>query len=264
MSAQMSSSTLGYDASPGFSNANAPQMYQQNQPSIGVQSQMGAPATTSNNMNNFVESSPQMPANQNQGQQPQLMTNDAPQDMSRTMAPQDISTYFQQGYRGEQAVPHHDGAVTPGGPQGSMPQPPQTEGTGIDARTQVDPKEVAEQKTQTEAGAPGAADGRVPLLQSALTCELPRFLVERVLENAALSSIKDPAAGKVHAVELLKLLTQDPGYGLKFQMILDEIPAWKKYKKQDHSLFITNTEKPMVDYFLTDGSNGPTKLLKDS
>ena len=127
----------------------------------------------------------------------------------------------------------------------------------------MDPKEVAEQKTQTEGGAPGAADGRIPLLQSALTCQLANFLVERVLENPSLSQIKDPAAAKVHTVELLKLLTQDPGYGMKFEMVLDEIPAWNKYKKQDHSLFITNTEKPMVDYFLTDGGGGPTKLLKD-
>mmetsp|Transcript_6988 Transcript_6988/g.16332 ORF Transcript_6988/g.16332 Transcript_6988/m.16332 type:complete len:3227 (-) Transcript_6988:18-9698(-) len=266
MPGQMPSSTPSYNASSGISYANTSQMYQQNQPNIGTQSQMGAPATPSNtqHMNNFTQPSPQVPANQNQGQQPQMMTNGAVQDMSQTMAPQDNSTNFQQGYMGGQAMPQHDGAPALGGPQGSMPQPPQTEGTGIDARTEVDPKEVAEQKTQTEAGAPGAADGRVPLLQSALTCELPSFLVELVLENAALSTIKDPAAAKVHAVELLKLLTQDPGYGMKFQMMLDEIPAWKKYKKQDHSLFITNTEKPMVDYFLTDGSNGPTKLLKES
>ncbi|CAJ1946333.1 unnamed protein product [Cylindrotheca closterium] len=262
--AQMPSSISGYNASYGFSNTNSPQTYQQNQPNIGTQSQMSATASHSQNLNNFAQLPPQMATNQNQGQPPQTMTNGAPQNMSQAMSPQDNSTNFQQGYMGGQVVPQHDGPDTQGGPQGSMPQPPQTEGAGIDARTEVDPKEVAEQKTQTEAGAPGAADGRLPLLQSALTCELPRFLVEGVLENAALSSIKDPAAGKVHTVELLKLLTQDPGYGLKFQMILDEIPAWKKYKKQDHSLFITNTEKPMVDYFLTDGSNGPTKLLKDS
>ncbi|KAL3930367.1 MAG: hypothetical protein SGBAC_011798 [Bacillariaceae sp.] len=267
MQAQMPASTSSYGASSGFSNANAPQMYQQNQTdvgtqsqmganapqmyqqkqsNIGTQSQMGAPATPSNteNMNNFTLPSPSAPQN--------------------LIAPQNNPNSFQQGYMGGQAIPQHDGDATPGGPQGSTPQPPQMEGTGVDARVNVDPKEVAEQKTQTESGAAGAADGRVPLLQSALTCELPSFLVERVLENAALSTIKDPAAAKVHTVELLKLLTQDPGYGMKFQMILDEIPAWKKYKKQDHSLFITNTEKPMVDYFLTDGSNGPTKLLKDS
>jgi hypothetical protein len=137
------------------------------------------------------------------------------------------------------------------------------EGSGIDARTKLDPKEEAEIKTTTCPGAPGAADGRVALLQSALTCDLPKFLVEDVLENPKLSSVKDPAATKVHSVELLKLLTNDPGYGMKFQMILDAIPSWNKYKKQDHSLFITGAEKTMVDYFLTDGSGSrdPKKLL---
>ena len=130
-------------------------------------------------------------------------------------------------------------------------------------KTKLDPKEEAEVKMKTSAGAPDAADGRVALLQSALTCDLPTFLVEEVLENPKLSNVKDPAATKVHTVELLKLLTSDPGYGMKFAMILDAMPSWKKYKTQDHSLFITSSDKTMVDYFLTDGSNSrdPKKLL---
>jgi hypothetical protein len=100
-------------------------------------------------------------------------------------------------------------------------------------------------------------------LQSALNCKLAEFIVNDVLENSSLSHVKDPAATKVHAVELLKLLTMDPGYGLKFMLILDSIPAWKKYKSQDHSLFITGTEQ-RTDYFLTDGSGRePTKLLTE-
>jgi hypothetical protein len=54
----------------------------------------------------------------------------------------------------------------------------------------------------------------------------------------------------------------DPGYGLKFRLILDEIPAWKKYKSQDHSLFITGSEQK-ADYFLTDGDKEPAKLLTE-
>jgi hypothetical protein len=52
----------------------------------------------------------------------------------------------------------------------------------------------------------------------------------------------------------------DPAFGMKFQMILDGIPDWKKYKAQDHSLFITGPEQK-ADYFLTDGSSyfGRTK-----
>jgi len=134
-------------------------------------------------------------------------------------------------------------------------------GTGIDARTPEDPKIKAERQAVSSGGAPGSAQGRVALLQSALHCRLPEFLLEDVLENPSLGTVKDPAAAKVHAVELLKLLTLDPGFGLKFKLLLNEMPAWKKYKSQDHSLFITGTEQK-ADYFLTDGSDGePTKML---
>lgn len=136
-------------------------------------------------------------------------------------------------------------------------------GSGIDARTSTDPKVVAEQQTMSVGAAPGAAQGRISLIQSALACRLPEFLLNEVLENATLSDVKDPASAKVHAVELLKLLTMDPAYGMKFQLILDEQPAWRKYKSQDHSLFITGTEQK-ADYFLTDGNaDGPTKLLTE-
>jgi hypothetical protein len=146
-------------------------------------------------------------------------------------------------------------------PPPSREQTPATEGSGIDARTKVDPKVEAEKQTAYVPGAPGAADGRVALLQSALVCKLPHFLVEAVLENQTISNVKDPAAVKVHSVELLKLLTDDPGYGMKFKLLLEDIPAWKKYKSQDHSLFITGPEQK-ADYFLTDGNSGdPKKLL---
>jgi len=146
-------------------------------------------------------------------------------------------------------------------PAGTHTKP--IEGSGIDARTSMDPKVVAEQQTMSVGAAPGAAQGRISLIQSALACHLPEFLLNEVLENATLSAVKDPASAKVHAVELLKLLTMDPAYGMKFQLILDEQPAWKKYKSQDHSLFITGTEQK-ADYFLTDGNtDGPTKLLTD-
>lgn len=142
-------------------------------------------------------------------------------------------------------------------------RPTPVEGSGIDARSAPTPKQKAEQQILSNAGAPGSAQGRIALLQSALACELPKFVVEGVLENPTLANVKDPAATKVHGVELLKLLTMDPGYGLKFKLILDELPAWKKYKSQDHSLFITGAEQK-ADYFLTDGDNKePAKLLTE-
>jgi hypothetical protein len=141
-----------------------------------------------------------------------------------------------------------------------MRQSQATEGTGVDARTTLDPKEEAERNTKMSPGAPGAAEGRLALLQSALVCDLPKFLLETVLESSTLPNVKDPAAVKVHAVELLKLLTTDPGYGMKFQIVLDQIPSWKKYKSQDHSLFITGPEQK-ADYFLTDGGTGEAKKM---
>jgi hypothetical protein len=113
----------------------------------------------------------------------------------------------------------------------------------------------------SEDGAPGSAQGRIALLRQALACKLCHFLVDSVLENPTLADVRDPAAAKVHTIELLKLLSKDPGYGPKFKLILDTLPAWKKYKSQDHSLFITTAEQKS-DYFLTDGETGtPKKLL---
>jgi len=138
--------------------------------------------------------------------------------------------------------------------------PTPTAGSGVDARTKANPSIEAEEKTVTLSGAPGCAQGRVSLLQSALECQLPKFLLENVLESPNLSKVKDPAAVKVHSVELLKLLTLDPGYGMKFNLILKDIPSWKKYRSQDHSLFITGSEQK-ADYFLTDGKTEDTKML---
>ena len=151
-----------------------------------------------------------------------------------------------------------------------LPPPPQhqnsavNEGSGIDARTQPVPSIQAARNVETVHGAPDSADGRRALLESALLCDIPTYLIESVLENPNLPKVKDPASVKVHVVELLKLLTQDPGYGMKFQLILDKIPNWKKYVSQDHSLFITGIEQK-TDYFLTDGSSSmdPKKLLKN-
>jgi hypothetical protein len=143
---------------------------------------------------------------------------------------------------------------------GTIQSSQRTDGTGVDARVTLSPTEEAERRMKTVAGGRGSADGRKALLQSVILCDFPNFIVDTVLENPKLQQVKDPAAAKVHGVELLKLLSQDPGYGMKFRQILDENPKWKKYKTQDHSLFITGPEQ-RADYFLTDGGNGEAKKL---
>lgn len=142
-------------------------------------------------------------------------------------------------------------------------EPTVVEGSGIDARTPEDPTKVAERQATTLSGAPGSAQGRVSLLQQAIACNLCEFLVNQVLENPKLDKIRDTAGAKVHSIELLKMLSKDPGFGAKFKMILNEIPAWKKYKSQDHSLLITGHEQK-ADYFLTNGSSAETKMLTES
>lgn len=202
--------------------------------------------------------------NSHQFQQPQPMPTESgqpysglhPQARDVTDLQQQVSTpgshaMFQQPLYGDgnQAVP----------PTGTPSKP--IEGAGIDARSGMDPAVMAEQQTMAVGGAPGSAQGRISLIQSALACKLAEFLLNSVLENATLTKVKDPAAAKVHAVELLKLLTMDPAYGMKFKLILEQEPAWRKYKSQDHSLFISGTEQK-ADYFLTDGRS-PNKLLTE-
>lgn len=147
--------------------------------------------------------------------------------------------------------------------QPEMPTPV-TGSSIIDATSStVSTTTPGEQSRPTEAGtgASGNVHGRVSLLNSALSCNLPGFLVDQVLENPALPAVKDPTSAKVHAVALLKLLASDPAYGAKIGLMLDNMEAWEKYKLQDHSLFITGAEQK-TDYFpLDQGGANSTKLL---
>lgn len=80
----------------------------------------------------------------------------------------------------------------------------------------------------TVAGAPNSAKGRYILLDSALECELPQFLVINILENPRLEfAVKDKKSTESHVMELLQLLLKDPGYGLKFRIVLESIPTWR-------------------------------------
>ncbi len=134
------------------------------------------------------------------------------------------------------------------------------EGRGIDARSDPSPITMAENNIRTEVGAPGSVNGRIGLLEAAGNLGLVRFLLEDVLENSTLCNVKDPASVKVHSVDILKLLILDPAYGLKFRLVLESMPAWEKYKDQDHSLYITGVKQKM-DYFLTDSDDKNRKLL---
>jgi hypothetical protein len=49
--------------------------------------------------------------------------------------------------------------------------------------------------------------------------------------------VKEPASAEAHSVGLLNLLLKDPGFGLKFKGILNELPSWKKYSSREHPLF---------------------------
>ena len=121
---------------------------------------------------------------------------------------------------------------------------------------------MAEKQAVTSGGAPNSAQGRVALFQQALACNLCQFILDKILENPKLQDVKDPVAAKTHAIDLLKTLTTDPGYGPKFKLILDDMPAWSKYKLQDHSLYLAGKDS-RADYLLTDGGSDPKRLLTE-
>lgn len=273
---QNSSQTLpvfGSNATPGTSSQVSSGQFQA-QPAISPHQQTGTSQTSAgmlqqNNQvqaqtmyNNVVPQQHQQDYNQQQ-QNGTHQGSNQPQGAAPNVPIVETVTDVNQQTGSPNQIP----VFAPPTPQQEATQQnlPSNEGTGIDARSQVEtPSMQAAKAAETIRGAPGCADGRRALLESALRCELPKYLVESVLENPNLRKVKDPASAKVRVIELLKLLTQDPGFGLKFKLELDKSPAWKKYVSQDHSLFITGHEQK-ADYFLTDGSSSmeAKKLLTE-
>lgn len=94
------------------------------------------------------------------------------------------------------------------------------------------PTMIADDRMKTTDGAPNSARGRKVLLDSALACGLPQFLINSILENPNINSIKDPSTAKAHSVELLHLMLKDPGYGMQFELVIDAISTGNKYKPQ--------------------------------
>merc|ERR1739844_432511 len=95
------------------------------------------------------------------------------------------------------------------------------QGTIIRPPAVSDPNAIADQRINQIDGSPNSAKGRRSLLDAALNCGLPQFLVDDVLENVTLDEVKNSGSVKFHTIQLLKLLLRDPGYGMKFQIILD-------------------------------------------
>ncbi len=94
----------------------------------------------------------------------------------------------------------------------------------------LDPETVADEKIRSTVGAPNSAPSRNILLDSALSCKLHEFLLLSVLENPEHNQVKDWDLVKLHSLELLRLLMKDPGYGMKFEFLMNAIPSWKSYK----------------------------------
>ncbi|CAM9816075.1 unnamed protein product [Phaeothamnion confervicola] len=104
--------------------------------------------------------------------------------------------------------------------------------------------------------------GFVAMATTALDEGLVRFAVQEVLESPELmvaGAVLDPSATKVHIVELLKTLAAHPSLAARMADLFDDLPAWRKYKHQDHDLFMA-TEAP-VDYFLTDDTEALGRKL---
>jgi hypothetical protein len=91
----------------------------------------------------------------------------------------------------------------------------------------------------------------------------------------------DASQTKVHAIQILKIMSSDIQHGPAVSEVLDKIPGWdryctlyialsirplirpcirpRRYKLQKHDLFVTKNEK--VDYFLADSSNSGFKMI---
>lgn len=114
----------------------------------------------------------------------------------------------------------------------------------------------AEKNTVSIPGAKGCAKGRLNFLRSALDCELPHFLIEHVIESPAAEDVKEPCSLKVNAIEILELLTKDPGFGMKIKLILNSIPSYKDYESEKETLILKAKEEKKIDYhkFITGDS----------
>jgi hypothetical protein len=97
------------------------------------------------------------------------------------------------------------------------------------------PHFIAEEKRKQTVGAKGCAKNRTVLLDSAIKCRLPSFLVVNVLDKEIWEGVTNPSKTKSCAISLLNLLLRDPGYGSTFQLMLDECPTWNKHRQRRDS-----------------------------
>jgi hypothetical protein len=108
--------------------------------------------------------------------------------------------------------------------------------TGLNAQGEVSPVSyphfIAEEKRKQTEGAKGCAKKRTVLLDSAIKCRLPSFLVVNVLDNEIWEGVANPSKTKSCAISLLNLLLRDPGYGSTFKLMLDECPTWDKHRQR--------------------------------
>lgn len=142
-----------------------------------------------------------------------------------------ISTISQRSIT---AIPVNEHAVSAIQPQQQFHSPYAITSPAVNSLPVPTPTMIADDRIKTADGAPNSARGRKVLLDSALACGLPQFLINSILENPNINSIKDPSIAKAHAVELLHLMLKDPGYGMKFDLVLDAITTGNKYKPQTH------------------------------
>jgi len=88
----------------------------------------------------------------------------------------------------------------------------------------------------------------VALLQQALACHLCEFLVEKVLEHPDLLKVRDPASVKVHAIELLNMLTKDPGFGTKFKSLSKGSQRGKSTSRRTTRCSSRDTNKRLITF----------------
>jgi hypothetical protein len=107
----------------------------------------------------------------------------------------------------------------------------------------IDPHQIAEEKRKHVPGAKGSAKKRTVLLDSAVKCRLPSFIVINILDNEVWEGVMNPTRTRFYAISLLNLLLKDPGYGSTFKLMLEECPTWAKHRKSCDIASVSDSKK---------------------
>jgi len=150
-----------------------------------------------------------------------------------------LQNHFYQTSNGEASMHHQLSQQLPPPPPPQSPPPPPPS-----------PRTKAQQLLQSHPGAPDcSAKCRVSLLNTALSSSLPSFIISFLL-NPVLCNIENSQMAKREAVALLTFLTNDPGYGPMFRLVLEGVEGHERFQGRNYGLFLEDNKKVAGDAHL--------------